>query len=115
MPLIKLHTSVSVPDPVRTEILKELSEIAAKTIGKPESYVMTVFEQEPICMGGEVAPAAFVDVRSIGGLNRNVNQRIAQQICELLAARLKIVGTRVYFNFTDVPATHWGWDSSTFG
>ncbi|MBN2362488.1 MAG: hypothetical protein JXR83_23750 [Deltaproteobacteria bacterium] len=115
MPLVKLHTSVDVPEEVRAEILKRLSSIAAKTIGKPESYVMTVFEQEPICMGGEVAPAAFVDVRSIGGLNRNVNQRIAQQVCELLDHQLKIPGSRIYFNFIDVPATHWGWDSSTFG
>ncbi len=115
MPLIKVHTSVPVADDRQAELLPQLSQLLVESIGKPEQYVMAVLEPAAIRMSGQTAPAAFVEVRSIGGLNGEVNQKICQKVCGLLETSLAIPPERVYVNFTDVPASNWGWRGSTFG
>ena len=115
MPLLKLQTSVSVSDEKRNELLRALSGIVTECIGKPEDYVMVAITEGPIMMSGEESGAAFVDVRSIGGLNRDVNVRMSQKVCSLLDEALGISPKRVYINFSDIPAVNWGWNGKTFG
>jgi len=115
MPLLKLQTSVSVPDEKREDLLKALSGIVTECIGKPEAYVMVAITGGPIMMSGEESGAAFVDVRSIGGLDRDVNVRMSQRVCSLLDDSLGIAPERVYINFSDIPAGNWGWNSRVFG
>jgi phenylpyruvate tautomerase PptA (4-oxalocrotonate tautomerase family) len=66
-------------------------------------------------MAGNPGAAAFVDVRSIGGLTNNVNRKLSQQVCKLLNDSLGVPENRVYLNFTEVEASNWGWNGSTFG
>jgi phenylpyruvate tautomerase PptA (4-oxalocrotonate tautomerase family) len=66
-------------------------------------------------MSGNAGEAAFVDVRSIGGLSDDVNRRLSQKICKLLNETLGVPQNRIYLNFADVKASHWGWNGSTFG
>jgi phenylpyruvate tautomerase PptA (4-oxalocrotonate tautomerase family) len=115
MPLLKMHTSVPVPEDKKEGLVKALSKITAETIGKPESYVMVVLSDGTMSMGGELGPAAFADVRSIGGLSGGVNKEISNKVCGLLKDTLGIPGNRVYLSFTDSAAADWGWDSGTFG
>ena len=115
MPLLKLQTSVSIPQNQRAELLGSLSKLIGHAIGKPEQYVMVTIEEGPILMSGNEGPAAFADVRSIGGLDGTVNREISQNLCVLLNKTLGISATRVYLNFTDVAPGNWGWDNSTFG
>jgi phenylpyruvate tautomerase PptA (4-oxalocrotonate tautomerase family) len=63
---------------------------------------------------GKTGPGAFVDVRGIGGLNPETNVRLSKEICRILNQQMAIPADRVYLNFTDVPATHWGWNGKTF-
>ncbi len=115
MPLIKLHTSVPVSEQKRDILLSSMSNIIAEKIGKPEQYVMVTMSGGPMMMSGKTDPAAFVDVRSIGGLNGEVNGAITGSLCGLLKEYLGIDPQRVYVNFTDTAAGNWGWDSRTFG
>ena len=115
MPLLKLETTVALADDKKKALLASLSKIVAGTIGKPEQYVMVVISPAAILMSGKPDPAAFVDIRSIGGLSDDVNPRLSQQICKLLGDSLGISPDRVYLNFTDVDAGNWGWNGSTFG
>jgi phenylpyruvate tautomerase PptA (4-oxalocrotonate tautomerase family) len=115
MPLLQLHTSVSVPADQRATLVQELSTIVAEAIGKPERYVMVTLAESDICMNGEVGPAAFADVRSIGGLSSGVNQKISAQICAKLQERLAVPPDRTYLNFTDVGRDAWGFNGTTFG
>ncbi len=115
MPLLQLHTSVDIPAEQRNALLRSLSKIVAEVVGKPETYVMVTLREGPICMSGEVEPAAFVDVRSIGGLSADTNRHLSERICALLGEELGISGNRVYLNFVDVQRVNWGWDSRTFG
>ena len=115
MPLLKLETTVSIPEDKRKSLLTSLSKLLAVTLGKPEQYVMVSIGQAGMVMSGKSGEAAFVDIRSIGGLSGDVNRKLAQQVCKLLTDSLGLSPDRVYLNFTDVEAGSWGWNGSTFG
>jgi phenylpyruvate tautomerase len=115
MPLLKLETTVAISDDKRKALLTSLSKTVAATLGKPEQYVMVTISQAAMVISGKPGDAAFVDVRSIGGLNGDVNRRLSQQVCKLLNDSLGISPDRAYLNFADVAAGNWGWNGSTFG
>jgi phenylpyruvate tautomerase len=112
---MRVHTFDPVPEDKRDALVKSLSLVTANSIGKPETYVMVTLSSGTVCMGGDVAPGAFVDVRSIGGLSGTVNKSISEQVCEILGTELDIPGDRIYLNFTDVSRADWGWNGATFG
>jgi phenylpyruvate tautomerase len=115
MPFLKLETTVPLPKEKGEPLLAALSKAVASAIGKPEQYVMITASQSLMLMSGKAGDAAFVDIRSIGGLNGETNRKLSQQICKLLKDSLGIASDRVYLNFTDVEAGNWGWNGSTFG
>jgi phenylpyruvate tautomerase len=115
MPLLKLETTVVLPEDKQKALLASLSKTVAEIIGKPEQYVIVAASQAAMLMSGNPGEAAFVDVRGIGGLTGEVNRKLTLQVCELLAAFLGIPQVRIYLNFTDVEAANWGWNGSTFG
>ena len=116
MPLIRIETNRQLTAEERGQLCETLSHIAAEVIGKPETYVQAIVPLHPasMCHGGTSGPAAFVEVRSIGGLGPAVNRCLAERVCAALA-ELGIAGERVYLNFLDVAATDWGHDGTTFG
>ena len=115
MPLLKLETTVVFSEDKRKALLASLSKTVAEIIGKPEQYVMVAVGQAAMLMSGNPGDAAFVDVRSIGGLTNDVNRKLSQQVCKLLNDSLGVPEDRVYLNFTEVKASDWGWNGSTFG
>ncbi len=115
MPLLNLETTVVLSEDKRKALLVSLSKAVAESIGKPEQYVMVSVSQAAMLMSGNPGEAAYVDVRSIGGLTDDVNRRLSQKVCKLLNDSLGVPQNRVYLNFTDVEATNWGWNGSTFG
>jgi phenylpyruvate tautomerase PptA (4-oxalocrotonate tautomerase family) len=115
MPLLKLETTVVLSEEKRQALLASLSKTVAETIGKPQQYVMVAANQAAMQMSGSPGDAAFVDVRSIGGLTSDVNRKLSQKVCKLLNDSLGVPQNRIYLNFTDVQASHWGWNGSTFG
>jgi phenylpyruvate tautomerase len=115
MPLLKLETTVSISDDEQQALLASLSKIVCETIGKPEQYVMVTISTAAIVMSGRAGDAAFVDLRSIGGLGAGVNRQLAQKICRALNESLGVPQNRIYLNFTDVGPANWGWNGETFG
>jgi phenylpyruvate tautomerase len=116
MPLIKLETTQVIAADTKRGLCEKLSKLCAAEIGKPEQYVQAiVVDQVAMVHAGESGPAAFVDVRSIGGLSAKVCQALAAKVCALLGRDLGVPGGRVYLNFTEVAAAKWGHDGATFG
>jgi phenylpyruvate tautomerase PptA (4-oxalocrotonate tautomerase family) len=115
MPLLKLETTVVLTEEKRSALLAALSKAVAEGIGKPEQYVMVTLSPAAILMSGKAGDAAFVDVRSIGGLSGDVNRRLSQRVCQVLEDSLHIAPNRVYLNFSNVEGRNWGSDGSTFG
>ena len=104
MPLLKLETTVPLLEEKEKPLLAALSEAVAGAIGKPEQYVMVAASQSAMLMSGKAGEAAFVDIRSIGGLNGDTNRKLSQKICKLLKDSLGIAPDRVYLNFTEIEA-----------
>ena len=115
MPLLKLETNVALSEDKRKDLLASLSRAVAGSVGKPEEYVMVSISPADMVMSGKQGDAAFVDIRSIGGLSSGVNRKLSQQVCKLVTDSLGIHSDRVYLNFTDIKADNWGWNGSTFG
>ena len=117
MPLIELDTSCDLSTQEKREgLARRLSKVAAQGIGKPEQYVMAcVRDKVTVSMSGALEPAALVTVKSIGGLSRDVNQKLAAEISSVLEAELGISANRIYLTYTELAPTHWGWNAGTFG
>ncbi len=114
MPLLKLETNVGITEEKRNALLASLSKVVAETLGKPEQYVMVSVSNAAMVMSGKAGPAVFGDLRSIGGLGKEANKKIAQKLTKALQEGLGVSPERVYLNFADVAAEDWGWDGGTF-
>lgn len=115
MPLLALQISAHLSNQQRHELLAPLSRIVAECIGKPERYVMVTVSEVAMLMAGNEDPAAYADLRSIGGLSGEVNRKLSERICALLHEQIGIPPDRIYLGFASVAAANWGWNSSTFG
>jgi phenylpyruvate tautomerase PptA (4-oxalocrotonate tautomerase family) len=116
MPLVRLQTNKPLTPELTKELGTELSRAVAELIGKPERYVMTIVDAGSfMSLGGEEGAAAFIEVRSIGGLSPKVNAALCERLCSVTAKLATIAPTRIYLNFVDVAATNWGQDGRTFG
>jgi phenylpyruvate tautomerase len=115
MPLLKLDTSVALSDEMKRDLLPKFSRLVADTLGKPEEYVMVTINSSAILMAGKPGDAAFVDVRSIGGLSLAINKQLSKNICTLLKESLGLAPGCIFLNFSDIDAANWGWKGSTFG
>ena len=115
MPFLQIKTNVAVPEARQKELLALLSRSVVDAVGKPEQYVMVAIQPAAMRMSGKEGDAAFVEVRSIGGLNALVNKKLSQRVCTDLKHVLGISPERIYINFVDVDAGSWGWNGETFG
>ena len=112
LPLINLRTNLSGLDEPEA-LLRKLSTALAEATGKPEAYVMTLFEANvPMTFAGSSDPCAYVEIKSIGALSP---PSMAKQFCKLIEDSIGVSKDRVYIGFDDVPAASWGWNGRTFG
>lgn len=113
MPYIKLNTNQEIAD--KPNVLRKLSQIAAKETSKPESYVMIeVCDNRSMLFASNDSPLAFLECKSIG-LSEKQAKSLSAAISELLNAELNIPANRVYIEFSNAPAAFWGYNGSTFG
>ena len=116
MPMIKVSTSVNAGEDKLRELTSELSARCSSATGKPERYVAVFVESGAVAsFGGEVADAAFVEARGIGGMTPDVVGKLSADICSSIESALGVPSDRIYINFMDIPASMWGWNGSTFG
>ena len=115
MPLIKITVNVDLPENQQQALLAALSRTLAEVTHKPEGYCMVTCTRAAVLFAGRPGPAVFVDVRGIGGLSREVNQQLTEQLGAQLKKALGVPSDRMYITFTDVPADHWGWNGKLFG
>ncbi|MDR0533249.1 MAG: hypothetical protein LBH01_04775 [Verrucomicrobiales bacterium] len=114
MPVLKIQTNVAVSDKDKKDILKAVSRLAAKELGKPEGYVMVSVESSvAMLFGANDDPCAFVELFSLG-LPEDKAPRLSEMICGLLKESLNIDPRRVYIRMSDHPANLWGWNGETF-
>jgi phenylpyruvate tautomerase PptA (4-oxalocrotonate tautomerase family) len=116
MPLITIRSTAKADDKDIRELLQACSAKLAALTGKPEAYVMTLYEPaEAMTMAGTDEPACLVEVRSVGKLNGEQTRAMSQAFCGLLQERLGVTPRRVYVNFAEMAGSMWGFNGSTFG
>ena len=87
--------------------------MVADLTGKPESYVMTLIQSDKnMTFAGSDEPCCFIQLKSIGSLNPS---SMSKSLSKLIASKTNININRIYIEFQDVKASHWGFNSSTFG
>ena len=113
MPFIQINTS-SKSDVENVDLLqKDISKMVADLTGKPENYVMTMIQRDiKMTFAGSDQPCCFINVKSIGSLTPS---SMSESLCKLIASKTNINKDRIYIEFTDVKASNWGFNSSTFG
>ena len=113
MPFIQINTSFKSIIENEDSLQKDISKLVADLTGKPESYVMTLIQSDNrMTFAGSDEPCCFMKVKSIGSLNPS---SMSKYLCELIASKTNINSNRVYIEFTDVKASNWGFNGSTFG
>ena len=115
MPMLKIETSAALSEEQIGKVLEEGSRIVARILQKPEQYVMVAICEASMIMSATGGPAAFCDLRSIGGLSPENCAALSGELCALLAAVIEVEPDRVYLNFTELDAAAWGWNATTFG
>ncbi|KAB1443419.1 phenylpyruvate tautomerase MIF-related protein [Pseudodesulfovibrio senegalensis] len=114
MPFCRLETNVVVGKEQTQTLVRGLSTLVADMLGKPEAYVMAVFEPgKELMFGGTDDPAAYVTLQSIG-LPREKTPEFSAVMCAFLEDALSIAPDRVYIAFGDIDRPLMGWNSATF-
>jgi len=113
MPFIQVNTSSK--SIVENDYLlqKDISKMIADLTGKPENYVMTMIQRDlKMTFAGSDEPCCFIKVKSIGSLSPS---SMSKSLCDLIASKTNINTDRIYIEFSDIKASNWGFNSSTFG
>ncbi len=114
MPLIQLTTNRPLDDTDRDAFLAMLSTTVAKTLGKPEQYVMVNLTiNRNMLFAGSAEPLAYVELKSLG-LPEEDTKRFSAQLSDIISDRLGVPAARIYIEFSSPPRHMWGWNGATF-
>jgi len=115
MPLLHLVTNVELHHETELASADALSKQAARLLGKPESYVMTLVQGgQAMKFGGSDEPCAYLQVKSLG-LPEERTTELSAALCDHIQADLGIDVNRIYIEFSSPERHMWGWDRTTFG
>lgn len=114
MPLIKVTSNQAIKADMQAVFLRQLSAATAAMLGKPETYVMAIFNEQPqMLFAGSTAPLAHVELKSLG-LPENNTADYSARICSLIEEQLGIPPERIYIEFSAPERHMWGWSGATF-
>ncbi len=113
MPLALIFLGTKVGDDVKGEIAKEAMKILSEVIGKPINYCSSQVAESIGGFGGNVEDSAFIDIKSIGGL-QGKQKELADKFCSLIESKTPIKGGKIYLNFTEFTGSNWGFNHKTF-
>lgn len=113
MPLLTLSTNQPVAD--KGNLCTALSKLTSEILGKPESYVMVLVQDEQsMSFAGSSEPTALLQLKSLG-LPEDKTAHFSKLLCHTISESTGIASNRIYIEFSN-PARHmWGWDKHTFG
>lgn len=115
MPYIHVTSNVTSSSLTVAETTSALSQRFAQDMGKSsEKLLMAQLSLDtPLSFNGTQEPAAFVYVRSIERFDSEANQTTSAAVCATVSELLRVPSDRIFINFIQIPATHWGFNSTT--
>ena len=116
MPLVVIHSNADLSATKQNSLLLAASRSVSDLTGKPEGYVMTLFNHvQSMTMAGSLSPCCLLDIRGIGRFTPDQTRSISHALCSLVERETGVPASRVYLNFSEFSADMWGHNSSTFG
>ena len=114
MPYIELKTNKQLSKDKKLDILKDLTALISKDLGKPDQYIMATCRDDlDMMFGGSTDPLVFFDLSSIR-LPVSQTADLSQSLAAFVKENLGISSDRVFINFRDVEPHMWGFKSGTF-
>jgi phenylpyruvate tautomerase PptA (4-oxalocrotonate tautomerase family) len=114
VPLLAITTNQPLPEAGRPATLKQLSEIVAGLLDKPEQYVMVSYTHNPdMLFAGSDAPLAYLELKSIGLPGERTGE-LSGALATAVGEHLQVPADRVYIEFADAERHMWGWNGRTF-
>ena len=115
MPLLKIaFTYPEDSEAIRDRLLGEGTRTLVEVMDKPERFVMVLCEREQMALGNSTDPCAYLELRSIGGLDEKTNAAMAKRLCVMMREVAEVPEDRVFINFVDMERAYWGWNGGTF-
>ena len=116
MPFLKIQvSSPSISETSSSALQSEGALIISQETGKSLDFVMILVESgAKLSFGGRAAPAAYIEVKSVGKLTSDVAAKLSGRLCALVESELSIPKDRVYIEFQESARHLWGWDGKTF-
>jgi len=113
MPTLSLTTNVAITD--EKSFVKNFSQFGAKTLKKPEEYIMVNHTHKPTLMfQGTFEPSFLLHVYSLGNLNPELNEAYSKAFFSHLEEELGVKDDRGYIIFEDPGLGYYGYKSTTF-
>ncbi|MDR1508681.1 MAG: hypothetical protein LBS53_03510 [Synergistaceae bacterium] len=108
MPAVLIQTNTVYSESDRDKLLSGATKVMVEQAHKNEEAVMITLQHVDGVMGNSTEPMAFVDVRSMVGIDHKTNNDISATLTPLLEETLGVPSHRVYFTFLRIPETCWG-------
>ncbi len=113
MPFVGIYLDDAVTSHQANEVRDRLVGLLAELTGKSPKWFMTATIIGDVKMNGK--PAAYIDFRYLGELNREAKERIADMIGSLIEAETGIPEDQVYITFRQFESSDWAWSGKLFG
>ncbi|XVE97155.1 hypothetical protein REPUB_Repub02eG0286800 [Reevesia pubescens] len=105
MPCLYISTNLNLDEVDTDHIFSEATKAVASIIGKPENFVMVILKGSvAISFNGNKDPAAYAEIVSMGGINREVKRRLIATLGTILENKLSIPTTRFFLKVFDTTA-----------
>jgi len=115
MPYLYLVVNVQVED--SKTLIAEITELAAKTLNKPKSYVSAVCTyNETLSFAGTFEPAYNLQITSLGSFDTSEgNVAVSKTFADYIQKKFGISPTRGYIALADPGRDRMGYGGSTIG
>ena len=120
MPSVQIMTNVSYSKETKDAVLRKFNRVMVEVAHKNEEAVMVTLQTVDGTMGNTEEPFAFIDVRSMNGIEHKMNNDVCVEMTKIMEEAFGINPLRLYITFTRVPETCWGlmggiaiWDAKT--
>lgn len=114
MPCLIIKTNLSLTEQEKKDCGLSASAKTAEILGKPESYVMTIIEDNiSMTMSGSIDPTIYAELKSIN-LPEKETSNLSDSLCKHIGETLNVSPSRIYIEFSNAQRHLWGWDGRTF-
>ncbi|CAL1378618.1 unnamed protein product [Linum trigynum] len=105
MPCVYITTNLNLDGVDADPVFSDATKAVASIIGRPEYFVMVLLKGSvPISFNGNKDPAAYAEIVSMGGINREVKRKLIASLGTILQNRLSIPKTRFVLKVYDTTA-----------